>query len=138
MLTANNINYFSFKKAIGYDDFNINTQDENNQTTKTLTFAYDPVGRRYSKSVNGVVEKFIYDGMDIVAIVDGSNSIISTITHSEGIDQPLSISDGSDTYYYLRDHQGSVVALVDSSGAKVEEYIYDANATDQNGYQGMK
>jgi len=120
----------NYKKLYTFNDRNqltqVVTQDENNQTTKTLAFTYDPIGRRYSKSVNGVVQKFIYDGMDIVAIVDSSNNIISTITHSEGIDQPLSISDGTDTYYYLRDHQGSVIALVDGSGTKVEEYSYDA------------
>ena len=120
----------NYKKLYTFNDRNqltqVVTQDENNQTTKTLAFTYDPIGRRYSKSVNGVVEKFVYDGMDIVAITDSSNNIISTITHSEEIEQPLSISDGTDTYYYLRDHQGSVVALVDSSGTKVEEYSYDA------------
>ncbi len=142
----------NYKKLYTFNDRNqltqVVTQDENNQTTKTLAFTYDPIGRRYSKSVNGVVEKFVYNGMNMVAMVDNSNNIISIITHSEGIDKPLSISDGTDNYYYLRDHQGSVISLVDSSGTKVEEYSYNAygkvtsknsSATTHNpyGYTGM-
>jgi len=120
----------NYTKLYTFNDRNqlikVVTQDDSNQTVKTMEFSYDPVGRRYSKSVNGVEERFIYDGLDIVAITDTNNNIISNITHSEGIDQPLSISDGTNTYYYLRDHQGSIIALTDSSGTKVEEYKYNA------------
>ena len=46
-------------------------------------------------------------------------------THDESIDTPLSITNQNGTFYYHRDHQGSIVALTDSAGAVVESFTYD-------------
>ncbi len=99
--------------------------DDANQTTKTLEFAYDAFGRRVSKTQDGVEQKYLYDGDDIVAILDSNNQVIATITHDESIDTPLSITNQNGTFYYHRDHQGSIVALTDSSGQVVESFMYD-------------
>ncbi|MCG8687313.1 MAG: hypothetical protein MI892_20715, partial [Desulfobacterales bacterium] len=51
--------------------------------------------------------------------------------YGNGIDEPLvmyykEVNDPNvETYYYCSDNIGSVVALVDSSGAVVERYVYD-------------
>jgi RHS repeat-associated protein len=105
-------------------------QDENNNTTKTLTYTYDAFNRRVSKTDTSagsatVTQKYLYDGDDIVAILDSSNAVIATITHDESIDTPLSITNANGTFYYHRDHQGSIVALTDSTGAVVESFTYD-------------
>ena len=47
------------------------------------------------------------------------------LTHDESIDTPLSIANQNGTFYYHRDHQGSIVALTDSSGQVVESFTYD-------------
>jgi YD repeat-containing protein len=100
-------------------------QDENNQTVKTLNFTYDAFGRRASKTEDGATQKYLYDGDDIIAILDSNNQVIATITHDESIDRPLSITNANGTFYYHRDHQGSIVALTDSSGQVVESFTYD-------------
>ena len=99
--------------------------DENNQTVKTLSFTYDAFGRRVSKTEDGTTQKYLYDGDDIIAILDEQNQVIATITHDESIDTPLSITNSNGTFYYHRDHQGSIVALTDSTGAVVESFTYD-------------
>jgi YD repeat-containing protein len=100
-------------------------QDENNQTVKTLNFTYDAFGRRASKTEDNITQKYLYDGDDIIAILDGNNQVITTITHDESIDTPLSITNANGTFYYHRDHQGSIVSLTDSTGAVVESFTYD-------------
>ena len=52
-------------------------------------------------------------------------SLFATITHDESIDTPLSITNNNGTFYYYRDHQGSIVALTDSTGKVVESFTYD-------------
>ena len=100
-------------------------QDENNRTVKRLEFTYDAFGRRVSKTEDGITQKYLYDGDDIVAILDSNNQVIATLTHDESIDTPLSITNANGTFYYHRDHQGSIVALTDSSGQVVESFAYD-------------
>ena len=105
-------------------------QDENNNTTKTLTYTYDAFNRRVSKTDTPagsatVTQKYLYDGDDIVAILDSSNAVIATITHDESIDTPLSITNQNGTFYYHRDHQGSIIALTNSNGDVVESFEYD-------------
>jgi len=39
---------------------------------------------------------------------------------------PMSITQGSDTYYYVTNIQGDVIAILNSSGTAVAEYVYDA------------
>ena len=104
----------------------VETLDGSNAVTKTFDFTYDPLGRRYSKSVDSTIKYYVYDGVDIVATIDGSGNTLSTIVHYESADTPLSITTGGNTYYYHRNHQGSIIALTDSSGTVVEVYAYDA------------
>ncbi len=100
-------------------------QDENNNTTKTLEYTYDAFNRRVSKTEDNLEQRYLYDGDDIVAILDNANQVIATITHDESIDTALSITNDNGTFYYHRDHQGSIIALTDSSGQVVESFTYD-------------
>ncbi len=59
------------------------------------------------------------------AILDSNNQVIATITHDKSIDTPLSITNKNGTFYYHRDHQGSIIALTDQTGAVVESFTYD-------------
>lgn len=102
----------------------VQTQDENNLSTHTLVFTYDALGRRASKTVDGFTQNYLYDGQDIIAITDTDNNPVSIITHDERTDTPISIVTGSESFYYQRDHQGSILSLTDGSQNKVEEFIY--------------
>jgi RHS repeat-associated protein len=76
----------------------------------------------------------VYDGNQVAADLDGSGNVLRTYAWGPGIDNLLSLtvwSGGSGstptaTYYPLKDHQNSVVALVDALGNVVESYRYDA------------
>ena len=123
--TTSNYTFNSRNQLVSYAQL-----DESNQTTKTLSYTYDAFNRRVSKTDTSagsatVTQKYLYDGDDIVAILDSNNAVIATITHDESIDTPLSITNANGTFYYHRDHQGSIIALTDSSGQVVESFTYD-------------
>jgi len=118
--TTSNYTFNSRNQLVSYEQL-----DENNETIKTLEFTYDAFGRRVRKTEDGITQKYLYDGDDIIAILDNQNQVIATITHDESIDTPLSITNANGTFYYHRDHQGSIVALTDESGNVVESFTYD-------------
>jgi RHS repeat-associated protein len=99
--------------------------DNQDQLTREMVFTYGPLGRRLSKKIDGQTVHYLYDGSDIVAILDDDNTILSTIVHSEYIDTPLSITTLDTTYYYHPDHQGSILSLTDATQNEVENYSYD-------------
>jgi RHS repeat-associated protein len=83
--------------------------------SRTLTFTYDPLGRRASKTDSGVLQKFVYDGYDLLAALDAGNTTLLTNIMGPGIDDPLATTTGGGVRYYHTDHIGSVVALSDAS-----------------------
>ena len=92
----------------------------------TSTYRYDGLGRRIEKVANGQTKRYIYDGEDILLEYDGTNSLVARYTHGPGIDEPISVTKGSSTYFYHQDGLGSVTDLTDSSGATAKSYSYDA------------
>jgi len=96
---------------------------------QTVSYTYDPAGRRIEKKVDGATEvKYVYDGDHIIAEYDGSNSLLRKYIHGPGIDQPICMIESSGgyvgTYYYHFDALGSVVGLTNSAGNMVELYEY--------------
>ena len=118
--TTSNYTFNSRNQLVSYEQL-----DDSNQTTKTLSYTYDAFNRRVSKTEDATDQRYLYNGDDIVAILDDQNQVIATITHDESIDTPLSITNANGTFYYHRDHQGSIVALTDSNGQVVESFTYD-------------
>jgi RHS repeat-associated protein len=92
----------------------------------SLSYSYDPFGKRLSKTVDGVTKFYLYDNEDIIAEYDQDGSLITTYVHDQGIDEPISMTRGSSTYYYTFDGLGTVSELTDSGQAVVESYKYDA------------
>jgi RHS repeat-associated protein len=90
---------------------------------------YDAFGRRISAQTGTNLTYFVYDGLHIVAEVSTNGSLVRSYTYGPGIDNILAMtaySSTTSTYYYLKDHLGSVVALTDTNGVIVESYRYDA------------
>jgi RHS repeat-associated protein len=90
--------------------------------TVSATFAYDALGRRTTKTINGQSISVLYDGLDTVkeSGPDGDASHLRTL----GIDEALSRTDANGTLTYLPDALGSTLALADSSGATSTTYTY--------------
>lgn len=93
-------------------------------------YQYDPLGRRIEKSSGtapGQTTRYIYDGANIVAILDGSNNPIAIFTHGTQPDEPLLIHRGDNSNYALHaDAMGSIVAHTDMTGRLVERIEHSA------------
>jgi YD repeat-containing protein len=77
---------------------------------------------------NGSTNWMVYDGNQVVAEVDGAGSLKKSYVY-EGLDRAISMTTygaSTNTYYFIRDHLGSTLALTDGSGNIIESYRYDA------------
>ncbi|MFH1146227.1 MAG: RHS repeat-associated core domain-containing protein [Pseudomonadota bacterium] len=91
----------------------------------TISFAYDALGRRISKTSLAGTTRYIYDGYQSVVETDASGTVKAAYVYGTGIDEALTVTRNGGTYYYHYDGLGSVVGLTDSTGAIVEQYQYD-------------
>ncbi len=112
---------------------------DNGSVLRTVTFAYDPFGRRIEKDVTDhpvattTTSAYTYDGEDIVRLVtttqQGAAAPVTQKTlylHGPGIDEPLArITDSGPTYYHA-DGLGSIVAVTDESQSIVQRYRYES------------
>ena len=140
-------------RLLGDDDFTYGYDENGNQVSKTskaggatanysydafnrleqITFSdgatanyrYDGLGRRIEKSVNGAVTQYVYDGLDTL-LEFGANGALTARYAYGGVDQPLSMERGGESYYYHADHQRSIRLLTDSNGSVVNSYSYDS------------
>jgi RHS repeat-associated protein len=101
----------------------------------TSTYRYDGLGRRIEKVANGQTKRYIYDGEDILLEYDGANVLQARYTHGPGIDEPIAVTKGGNTFFYHQDGLGTVTDLTDNAGATAKSYSYDAygNLVDQTG-----
>jgi len=135
------INYVhnSENQLVGIDYFDGATP------TKEITYVYDALGRRVKKQVtdlvtpaNSFTRKYVYDGNEILAEFDIDNKLLATYTHSTlRTDDVLAVdvtTDGvakgtaqaAQSYFYIKDGQGTIVDIVDSAGSKVQHHVYSA------------
>ena len=109
-------------------------ETENAMPSETITYAYDGLGRRIEKNINGKIKRYIYDNEDILMEFDGDNLLQQHYIHGLGIDDPIAMikndfhngSDNAKTYYYHKDGMGSITSLTDKDGKEIEKYIYNA------------
>ena len=110
------------------------TWDYSNRLTKvvlpngggTVTFQYDPFGRRIQKSgPNGTVN-YLYDGRKLLEELDSSGNVLARYNQGPAIDEPLSGLRGATTSFYQIDFLGSTTSLSDSTGALANTYTYDS------------
>jgi RHS repeat-associated protein len=92
----------------------------------TSTYRYDGLGRRIEKVANGQTKRYVYDGEDILLEYDGANTLQAKYTHGPGIDAPIAVTKGADTFFYHQDGLGSVTDLSDAAGATAKSYSYDS------------
>lgn len=91
----------------------------------TTTYAYDAEGRRVRKTTPTDTAAYLYDGDDLFLEMTGSGAIRREYTYFPGVDQPHSVRQGGQTYYYLTEGPGSVVGLMDGANQLVNRYRYD-------------
>ena len=82
----------------------------------STTYAYDGQGRRISKSNI----TFTYDSNG--NLLKQSNGL-EFIYDNSGV---IGVKYSDNTYFYRRDAQGNIIALLDNNGSAVVKYVYDA------------
>jgi RHS repeat-associated protein len=93
------------------------------------TLYYDPMGR-LSEYDTTVSTRFVYDGPNLIAEIDGaSGAILRRYVHGPSDDEPLVWYEGSgtsDRRWLHADERGSIIAITDASGATIAINSYDA------------
>jgi RHS repeat-associated protein len=111
------------------DGSNEYTWNARGQLTKisgasTASFAYDPFGRRSSKTLSGTTTKLLYDGPNVVQELVGE-SITADMLTGLGPDRLFSRTTEAGTSSYLTNLLGSTIALANSSAEVKTSYTYD-------------
>jgi RHS repeat-associated protein len=92
----------------------------------TVTFKYDPFGRRIQKSLLSGMTNYLYDGRNVIEEIDGSGNEIASYTDGGNIDEPLAERRSGTTVFYEQDGLGSVTSLSSLTGTLANTYIYDS------------
>ena len=95
-------------------------------TGGTVTFKYDPLGRRIEKISPTTTSVFAYDGDNLIEEANSSGAVVARYTQTQNIDEPVAMLRSSATSYYNADGLGSVTSLTNSSGAAAQTYTYDS------------
>ncbi len=103
--------------------------------TGTVTFRYDPFGRRIQKSGPLGTTNYLYSGLNLIEEVDGSGNVLARYTQGKQLDEPLAELRQGTTSYYEQDGLNSASSLSNSAGALSASYIYDSfgNLTSSTG-----
>jgi RHS repeat-associated protein len=99
-----------------------------------VSYDYNVLGQRVARIeiMAGVTntEYYIHDGVNIVADLDEDKELLRSYTYAPGYDNIISMTTHGDsetnTYFYIRNHNNSVMALIDETGNTVESYTYTA------------
>ncbi len=87
---------------------------------KTASLAYDPLGRLWQTSGGSAgTTRFVYVGDKLAIEYDGAGNVLRSYVHGTGADEPISWYEGAggrSRRFLKADHQGSNVAVADSSG----------------------
>jgi RHS repeat-associated protein len=89
-----------------------------------ISYSYDALGRRSSRTEGSATTTFLYDGDDVVLDRESDLSIVDYINGTR-IDEKLRLSGSTGSLYFLQDHLGSTTALLGSGGNVAERERYE-------------
>lgn len=95
-----------------------------NKTGTSVTNRYDPVHRQREHQVDSTKNRYIYDGLRLIADYDDT-TLLNRYVYGLGIDEILiGVASGGTKTYYHGNHQSSVIAQTNASGGIVNRYKY--------------
>jgi YD repeat-containing protein len=93
----------------------------------TVSFKYDPFGRRIYKSFSaGTTSVYAYDGDNLVEETNATGSVVARYSQTQNIDEPLAVLRSAATSYFHADGLGSVTSLSNAAGSIANTYTYDS------------
>ena len=92
----------------------------------TVSFKYDPFGRRIFKSSTSSTSVYAYDGDNLIEETNAAGAVVARYEQGLNIDEPLVMLRSATTSYYQADGLGSITSLTNTSGAAAETYSYDS------------
>jgi RHS repeat-associated protein len=92
----------------------------------TVSFAYDPFGRRIKKVSSTGTSIFAYDGDNLIEETNVSGSAVARYSQGLNIDEPLAMLRSSATSFYQADGLGSVTSLSNAAGSLAQAYTFDS------------
>ena len=92
----------------------------------TVSFKYDPLGRRIYKSSSSSTSVFAYDGDDLIEETNSAGAVVARYSLTGNIDEPLAMLRSGGTSYYEQDDLGSVTSLTSGSGSIGQTYTFDS------------
>ncbi|MGA8144349.1 MAG: RHS repeat-associated core domain-containing protein [Candidatus Acidiferrales bacterium] len=99
-------------------------------TGGSISFKYDPLGRRVQKAFTQnsttTTINYLYDGSNAIADIDQNGSVLARYSETQNIDEPLAELRSGTISYYEADGLGSVTSLTSGAGAIANTYTYDS------------
>jgi len=92
----------------------------------TVSFKYDPFGRRIYKSSSSGTSVYAYDGDNLVEETNATGAVVARYSQTQNIDEPLALLRSGATSYYHADGLGSVTSLSSAAGSIANTYTYDS------------
>jgi len=92
----------------------------------TVSFKYDPFGRRIYKSSSSATSVYAYDGDNLIEETNSSGTVVARYSQGLNIDEPLAMLRSSTTSYYQADGLGSITSLSSGAGALSQTYTFDS------------
>jgi RHS repeat-associated protein len=92
----------------------------------TVSFKYDPFGRRIYKSSSSGTSIYAYDLQNLKEETNSSGAVVARYSQGVKIDEPLAMLRNGATSYYEADGFGSITSLSNAAGALAQTYTFDS------------
>src|SRR5215813_6797725 len=83
----------------------------------TVSFKYDPFGRRIYKSSSSGTSIFAYDGDNLIEETNSTGAVVARYSQDLAIDEPLAMLRSGTTSSYNADALGTVTSLGSGAGS---------------------
>lgn len=93
-----------------------------------VTMGWDPLGRMAQIASGSGTTRFGYDGINMIAEYNASNTLTRRYVHGPGTDDPIVWYEGAgttDRRFLMADERGSIVSVTNASGAILAINSYD-------------
>ena len=104
-----------------------NKLSSGNYNGNNFSYKYNADGLRYEKTVNGITTRMYLEGDKVIAEekLDASGTVTSTKYYVYDQTGIAGMVYNGQTYYFLKNLFGDVIAIYNSSGSQVASYAYD-------------